>query len=695
MAAPSDQTYIYSRLSSEESIRLLRILSSPEEPIQCSLEDVKLENKPFYYCLSYTWGDPLYHGLSGPQDIKKTKTDNVPKFPITCDGLVLYVTENLLEALLQLSRSGTLSTVDDDQRLKPCRIWIDAVCIDQGNVLERNSQVNMMNKIYRSAQTVIVWLGVSDVQTEVAIEVMGQLSSVQEKYDDDELPLDLEDSELYKALGISYIGPQQWLDYAAFLQRTWFSRIWVIQETSVAQNITVLCGSHVLLWSDITATAKLLRETQLSELLMGKVVDAIGACVGPTRPVPNTLTNPFIFENVRERAGSLNLEKLLVYSRYFNATDNRDRVFAILGLWDQDLQHKKVPDHIYPNYQHSVEQVYTSAAWATVRETGDLNLLSLVEDSSIRELSSLPSWVPDYTVTPEAHQLVDNLRAEAGKERWNAGMGLPFMTPIQTNPVLLPVAGIRVDTVTSFAATEAEVIYEFQLKTLLQLLARFLDKPHPSYSSPIEAFWRTLIKDTFRSQPAAVEARATFPFFITMRVWELETELSNQRDNIDYFDSTSGPLDRLKLRFSELSDIYTRTKTLICSLTARPDINGVIPTWDTIQKTIEKWQYYNDNGIDTPEKRHLDRDFDAIAESFRIAYSGRRLFLTNSNYIGIAAQSLQKGDAVWVLAGAAVPIVLRRLPNANWKLVGEAYVHGLMNGEAVRGDEKINEIYLE
>lgn len=242
----------------------------------------------------------------------------------------------------------------------------------------------------------------------------------------------------------------------------------------MAQNIVVFCGSHVLLWTDIAAAAKLLKETQLGELLMGKVVDAIDSYVESPRYIANTLTNLFIFENVRQKATSLNLEKLLVYSRYFNATDDRDRVFAILGLWEQALEHKKVPDHIQPDYQLSVEQVYTTAAWATIRETGDLNLLSLVEDLSFRRLPTLPSWVPDYTVTPQPHQLIDNLRAAAGEERWNSSNGLPFTAPIQANSLLLPVHGILVDKVTAFATTEAEVIYEFQLKTLLQLLTNFL-----------------------------------------------------------------------------------------------------------------------------------------------------------------------------------------------------------------------------
>jgi hypothetical protein len=53
------------------------------------------------------------------------------------------------------------------------------------------------------------------------------------------------------------------------------------------------------------------------------------------------LINPFIFENVQQKASPLNLEKLQAYSGYSNATDDRDRVFAILGLWEQALGTQK------------------------------------------------------------------------------------------------------------------------------------------------------------------------------------------------------------------------------------------------------------------------------------------------------------------------------------------------------------------
>ena len=64
------------------------------------------------------------------------------------------------------------------------------------------------------------------------------------------------------------------------------------------------------------------------------------------------------------------------------------------------------------------------------------------------------------------------------------------------------------------------------------------------------------------------------------------------------------------------------------------------------------------------------------------AYGARRLFRTAENFLGIVSHSLLPIDEVWIAAGAAAPIVLRPAQQDRFTLVGEAYVHGIMMGEA-------------
>ena len=476
-------------------------------------------------------------------------------------------------------------------------------------------------------------------------------------------------------------------------------------------------------------------------MLMAYVYSTTNESDTSMRSVGNFLTNSVIFENMRENAASLNIEKLMAYSRYFNATDGRDRLYALLGLWTQSLTYKKEMEYIVPAYESvNVEGVFTQASWAIIREMEDLNILCQVEDHSIRKERNLPSWVPDYSVTPEAHFLLGNPRPVPGKERWKAGGRLrwsptliadheqkqPSIQRLQTCKIL-PVEGIRLDTVTEVAATQEEIVDEYALESLLQLVSNALkhqsksgdirisnlkiedgtDDAHIPY--PLEAFWRSLIKDTFNGEPADDKARAAFNLFIVLRVWELETALANLRNasdpshkaetppispdpNIDpNFEPFPGP--KRDPTLSELEIMYAQSKALVLELSkfAISDIatteaypgmfNGVVPHWETVQHLITSI-----GGGEAGEE--LDTATDLIGEAFDTAYAGRRLFRTEKhNHLGIAARSLIPGDELWVLAGVDVPMVLRHVDQSKKgstginedrrKLVGEAYVWGL------------------
>jgi hypothetical protein len=84
--------------------------------------------------LSYVWG-----------------TEKAPD-PILLDGQPFYITENLKDALIMIQHGSKKERV----------LWIDAICINQNDSLERNAQVRQMRHIYSSARRVLVWLGDDD-----------------------------------------------------------------------------------------------------------------------------------------------------------------------------------------------------------------------------------------------------------------------------------------------------------------------------------------------------------------------------------------------------------------------------------------------------------------------------------------------------------------------------------------------------
>lgn len=104
--------------------------------VQCTLETFNDDAPPIpnYIALSYTWGD-----------------DTVKK-PIRVNDGMFNVTSNLEIALRYLRKSRSFPILSE-------RLWIDAICINQQDVEERNSQVRRMREVYRRASRVLIWLG--------------------------------------------------------------------------------------------------------------------------------------------------------------------------------------------------------------------------------------------------------------------------------------------------------------------------------------------------------------------------------------------------------------------------------------------------------------------------------------------------------------------------------------------------------
>ncbi|KAF2720714.1 hypothetical protein K431DRAFT_199857, partial [Polychaeton citri CBS 116435] len=126
--------YSYEVLADPDNIRLLSIMPGcSTQPLECSLTEVSLWEHPIFTALSYTWGmDSSWRS----------------HFWILCNGKRLQVTANLYQCLIHLRASGVIE-----------QMWVDSICVNQGNIPERNSQVRHMQVIYQTASRVIAWLG--------------------------------------------------------------------------------------------------------------------------------------------------------------------------------------------------------------------------------------------------------------------------------------------------------------------------------------------------------------------------------------------------------------------------------------------------------------------------------------------------------------------------------------------------------
>lgn len=157
--------------------------------------------------------------------------------PIIVNDRRLMVTPNIYDALCLIRTS----------KLSRHRFWIDAICIDQQHIDERDAQVILMGGIYESAEKVIVWLGKENASSGKVLSMVSQLAH---SFDTLNAEFDLvgrenlrseafrsfrdphayENPIVLRRLGLEDTLPSDWLNLYIFLQRRWFQRLWVAQE---------------------------------------------------------------------------------------------------------------------------------------------------------------------------------------------------------------------------------------------------------------------------------------------------------------------------------------------------------------------------------------------------------------------------------------------------------------------------------
>lgn len=195
----------------ENSLRLVQIQPAVHEtdPVICTLGEVTFGSRPKFEALSYTWGTE--------------RADDA----LILNGHPFEVRRNLLDALLFLRRQVASGKV---QQL----FWIDAICINQSDVNERNRQLRIMDQIYFRASTVVVWLG--SRYTEFQRELVGKVKPEEGE----------EREEDFSQNGNSI--QQQMVRYLR--TDAYWDRLWILQEIGRAKKLRVCFGDGSFAWVD-------------------------------------------------------------------------------------------------------------------------------------------------------------------------------------------------------------------------------------------------------------------------------------------------------------------------------------------------------------------------------------------------------------------------------------------------------------
>ncbi|KAK2023185.1 HET-domain-containing protein [Colletotrichum zoysiae] len=548
-----------------------------------------------YEALSYVWGD--------------AKTYE----PVTMDGRPFLIRKSLHEALAALRGAS-------ERRV----LWVDAVCINQGSVAERNLQVRQMNRIYAGAALVDVWLGApapgGSGRGIDLLRAFGNTSPNGWGPRDDERVTAEKLRRLYgdalAALGddasTSGLGEAMRL-----LQRPWWTRMWTLQESVLCRNVMCWCGQDSLPISCFWEFA----------CFIYRSID-LGTWKGPAIDASLPFRTAMWIGRLgwmMAREGEISLLVALNVSWGRAATDPRDKIIGLLGLVGQS-------PGLDPEYDWSVEKVYRKAFAAVLRQEKSINPLGLIKELPAKRNPRLPSWVPDFQVHSEAgsdsfDSLSKPVWARTRKCFGASSTAAADRPRIETkaDDTILVVQGVAFDRVkvvgdkapswdSCLSAHGARASWKEAMRACLRRWRGMLvrgDAGHPTGESRVDAFWRTVLVDLKQGS----------------------------------------------------ADGYRRLE---------PRDLQSLPRLETDQGVEDLLMAWEDPS--RPDFRQLRL----------IEQLSRRFFITDKGYFGLGHLSLEPGDAVCIILGGDVVYGLREGSKGRWSYVGECYVHGAMDGEVVR-----------
>lgn len=359
IANPSLESHIYGDTLAPDEFRLacLSAMSTDDGdyPLHVSLEVYNDRNCPEYETVSYTWG-----GEDGDYSLSRLIFVG-PYWD------VLFQTKNCWDML---------------RFVQPWRgtrmVWVDALCINQGNIKERGQQVAKMGQIYERCLRVIVYLG-SDL---VLTQPEGQF------------PTRCRLAELGNGTVIPTLPEGHRLgntpfSLSALLGRQYFSRVWVIQELLLSPGAVIRVGD-VDFWTDSVPWPDTRTEAETEQSIQWASTSA-----------------PWVQHLAQKMFPVKDLVEVLQITSSSRASDPRDRVYGLLSLLHilDDIGE----DGWQPDYSLSPQHVFVGVFAHCIANLGRFDFLLLA--AGLEAPSSSPSWLPDWSSQKSWQRLFNDIDA--------------------------------------------------------------------------------------------------------------------------------------------------------------------------------------------------------------------------------------------------------------------------------------------
>ncbi|KAI1353846.1 HET-domain-containing protein [Xylaria sp. FL0043] len=320
---------------------------------------------PSYEALSYAWGPPERNKIIEIV-VSRTTANSAPSDSFL--SRKLPITHNL-ELALRHIRFGD----------RPRTMWIDAVCIDQDNVQERNAQVQRMGQIFSLAFRVVAWLGSGFVDSRLALRTLEEIGQ-QVEYTKRRLllpPPHCSHLDWYREDTPIPLESNQLAAITKLCEAPYLRRLWVVQELVLASvNSVVQCGhdaiSLPLLHHGILLLSEK-RHVQPGDIMLesSQALISVARIMGtfPTMPLHEVL----ICHHVRE------------------CSDARDKVYACINLVDPAVR-----KHIVVDYSKPPLEVYKQAFLVFLGQEKRLAQLPYAGNCTF-PTSAWPTWLPNWS----------------------------------------------------------------------------------------------------------------------------------------------------------------------------------------------------------------------------------------------------------------------------------------------------------
>lgn len=653
-------TFQYEKLVANSEFRIAILQPGGlDDTIEISLRHADFDDNVNYQALSYVWGD-------------KSITRR-----ISLHGQQFDIRINLFLALRRLRHKDA-----------PRLLWIDSICINQKNDLERQQQISRMRDIYSRASKVIIWTGDDDTLAISATHLAGLIFYLARNNPE---ILDESNSRISRTIAArNAITSHEWFrQYAEpaqkFLGNEWFRRVWTFQEAYLGRDIEVVCGKTSFPWMPFVHCWGLLDSLGIKLPLKGmeSAMTIFATCAwaeeNGTAPESN-------------HHSRLRLSNLLRSTYTHLATDPRDKIYGLLAMIQSragvDFQ-KEV------DYTASVEKVYTCYSRLMIQDDGHLQILSDTQNKDRRPL--LPSWVPDWEKGNKINPLAERIRSF--QQRYNLNKGLDQLQIITSNSddQKLHLRGVRIGSIQKICvlndlmhainplrielANWQSTLSHFKQKFYLQRLASAstLDDNDRSKAegeasnarqimdlssnyihtgeSMFSAFVKTLAADFLPiSERVGEDLEHYFPAYYTYRsmTWmDVFLPLITSEEimgNSPYAGIRGAPVQEvLDLLFDQ----------------GQPT-QWALEIYDI--RILKVASIYKEIVVEICKSIHQK--------------AGRCLYITENGYLGLGPIEARVGDGVYDLLGGDVPFVLRETENSEeFTLLGDSYVHGIMDGE--------------